>query len=232
MLQTTCTIMKFKKTLIIAALLGMQLMARSQTISDLHFFIPGKATVYARMNVDDISLCLNGNGNISLDNASGLTGDITYYDGLNDGPKRGKVKSAGGINYDYYDGLNDGSKTGKIKSAGNIRFDYYDGLNDGPKRGKVKSVGSMSVDYYDGLNDGVKTGKLKSVGDTQIKYYDGLNDGVKAGLIKAIGGKQIQYYDGLNDGIKAGKVKSVTGSSPGIKISVGQFELNINPKEE
>lgn len=229
MLHTKATKMKFKKTLLIAALLGMQLMARSQTVSDLHFFIPGKAVAYARMTIDDITIYLNSNGKISLADVAELNGKVDYYDGLNDGIKKGKLKSIGSMQIDYYDGLNDGPKRGKIKVAGNIRFDYYDGLNDGVKRGKAKSVGSMAVDYYDGLNDGVKTGKLKSVGNTQIQYYDGLNDGVKTGLIKRIGATQIDYYDGLNDGVKTGKVRSVTGSSPGIKVSVGRDGHDINP---
>lgn len=73
--------------------------------------------------------------------------------------------------------------------------------------------------------------KLNSFNVDGIGLYLSGNGKISLDDVQELNG-DIDYYDGLNDGVKAGKVKSVTGSSPGIKVSVGQFELNINHKED
>lgn len=114
--------MKLKNIIILLFFLG-SIMIGAQIRANLS---RGYDLQSVEMKIGDLTVTLDGSGQIAGFYSGALEGNIDYYDNENFEKYRyGKVKNIGNINVDYWSSLNEtDTKYGKIKNIGNLTIEY------------------------------------------------------------------------------------------------------------
>ena len=200
----------------------------------IHSFALGqiKANFSAKTNdllsvditIDDVTIQLNSDGQISGFQSNNSNGDVDYYDDANfDSYRFGKLKNMGVLKVNYWDILDKSDlRSGKIKNVGNVSIDYYDNF-DKEKYGKVKNIGNLKVDYWENdIMDNSSLGKLKSIGNISIDYgQKDITDSSKYKKLIRFGAVCLEYWnDRIFNKEKFGKLRSVKGNSKDVSVNL------------
>lgn len=190
--------MKNKQILLIAFLIGISSICKSQSIVSAKFRISD-----SKKGIRSIELTLDNNLVIGIDK----TGLISYVDDGKDTDKHFETT------------FEDYNKEGKVHNVGDFKVDYYDQFDINDPMGKIKSIGNILFTYYNKFDIHDEFGALKSVGDIKITNYNVFDINDPKGKVKTIGNVKIEYYNKFDINDPFGKIKSIQGNNNHIYVT-------------
>lgn len=188
--------MKLKPTLLVALLISISFLCKSQSITSARFTISDykKGIRYIELLIDDnLIVEIDARGSICYvkDLKTGFTNEKSDFNR--------KIESVSNLPVTYYDQFDIHDPQGKIKSIGKIKFSYYNVFDIHDEFGGLKTIDDIKIEYNNVFDITSPKGKVKSIGKVKIDYYAKFD--TEDSLVK------IQSIEGNTDYISVSKFK-------------------------